>query len=136
MHNCIFCRIVEGAAPAHKVYETDAVCAFLDINPVNAYHTLVIPKRHYTNVFDVPPDEWAGVMLVVKHLVDLYRERLGIEHVQITNSSGAHAQQDVFHLHVHIIPRHRGDGQNIHRTPHPELRAQFDRLLARLHGES
>lgn len=75
MNDCIFCRIVEGAAPSWKVYETASAYAFLDVNPVNEYHTLVIPKRHYTNVFDVPKDQLAEVIFALKHVVDLYYEK-------------------------------------------------------------
>lgn len=132
MDDCIFCRVVRGDAPSWKVYETDTAYAFLDIHPVNPYHTLVIPKRHATNVFDVPPDDWLGVMAAVKEVVDLYAERLGMTNLQIVSSSGAEAQQDVFHLHVHIVPRHDGDGQDVRWTPHPEMRERFDAMLARL----
>jgi histidine triad (HIT) family protein len=132
MDDCIFCRIIAGKAPSWKVYESDTAYAFLDINPVNEYHTLVIPKSHYTNVFTMPTQDLLDVISVVKHVVDLYHEKLGIEHVQIVNSSGAEAQQDVFHLHFHIVPRYKGDGQDIKWTPHPEMRARFDALLERL----
>ncbi|HUT56953.1 MAG TPA: HIT domain-containing protein [Phycisphaerae bacterium] len=83
-------------------------------------------------MFDVPADELAHVISALKHVVDLYHETLGIENAQIINSSGAEAQQDVFHLHFHIVPRHQGDGQDITWSPHPEMRARFDELLARL----
>jgi len=83
-------------------------------------------------VFDVPEADLLGVMAAVKHVVDLYRERLGIENLQIVSSSGAEAQQDVFHLHVHIVPRHDGDGQDVQWTTHPEMRDQFDAMLDRL----
>ncbi len=73
-------------------------------------------------------------MSALKRVVDLYRERLGIENVQIVNSSGTEAQQDVFHVHFHIVPRHSGDGQDVQWTTHPEMVARFDELLARLPG--
>jgi histidine triad (HIT) family protein len=92
----------------------------------------VIPKNHYENIFDVPEGELFKVMAVVRKLAHLYREQLGINNVQITNSSGAEAQQDVFHLHFHIVPRHKGDGQDVVRAPHPEWREKFDALLERI----
>lgn len=134
MDDCIFCRIVRGEAPSWPVYQTDDAYAFLDINPVNAYHTLIIPKRHSVNMLDVPEADLLGVMKAVKHVVDLYRDRLGMRNLQVVCSSGAEAQQDVFHLHYHIVPRHEGDGQNVRWTTHPEMRAQFDDMLARLGG--
>ena len=69
---------------------------------------------------------------VVKDITTLYKEKLGIEHVQIVNSNGRQAQQDVFHIHYHIVPRYSGDGQSIRWQLHPEWRPQFDEWLARL----
>ncbi len=129
---CIFCKIAKGEAKSWKVYEDESVYAFLDINPVSEYHTLVIPKNHYENIFDVPEHELLKVMAVVRKLARLYRERLGINNVQIINSSGREAQQDVFHLHFHIVPRKAGDGQNVVWRTHPEWRARFDAMLERV----
>lgn len=132
MDDCIFCQIAVGKAPSWNVLETTHAYAFLDIHPVNPYHTLVIPKQHYRDIFDVPADELQHVMSLLKRVVDLYADKLGLANVQIINSSGTEAQQDVFHLHFHIVPRHSGDGQDITRKTHPEMRQTFDELLARL----
>lgn len=132
MTECIFCQIAAGKAESWKVYETEHAFAFLDIHPVNEYHTLVISKRHYTDIFNIPPAELMYVMEALKHVVDLYHEKLDIENVQIVNSSGADAQQDVFHLHFHILPRQKGDGQDITWTPHLEIRKRFDEMLLRI----
>ena len=88
MEDCIFCQIVRGTAPSWKVYESDAAYASLDIHPVSEYHTLVIPKRHYTNLFDVAERDLLGVMSALKHVVDLYHDRLGLCNVQVVCSSG------------------------------------------------
>ncbi|MEZ4865485.1 MAG: HIT domain-containing protein [Caldilineaceae bacterium] len=132
MDDCIFCKIASGAANSWKVYDDEAVYVFLDIEPVSPYHTLVIPKHHYENIFDIPEHELLRVMAAVKKTVMLYNEKLGINHVQIVNSSGTEAQQDVFHIHFHIVPRKQGDGQDIRWTTHPELRTQFDQMLKQL----
>ena len=132
MEDCIFCQVASGHADSWKVYESDQAYAFLDIHPVNEYHTLVIPKRHYVSIFDVPTGELLHVMSALKHVVDLYQERLGLADAQIVNSSGADAQQDVFHLHFHIVPRQKGDGQDVRWRTYPEMRRRFDDLLARL----
>jgi len=132
MSDCIFCKIVKGEAKSWKVYENEAVYAFLDIHPVNEYHTLVIPKKHYENIFDIPEKELIEVITAVKELVDLYHRKLGIRNVQIINSSGSEAQQSVFHMHFHIVPRRKGDNQNVKWTTHPEWTNKFDLLLERL----
>ncbi len=132
MDTCIFCKIVKGEAKSWKVYEDEGVYAFLDIHPVSEYHTLVIPKAHYENIFDVPEADLAQMMRAVRRLARLYADRLGIHNVQIINSSGREAQQDVFHLHFHIVPRRLGDGQDVRWTTHPEYVDRFEALLERL----
>jgi histidine triad (HIT) family protein len=132
MENCIFCKIVRGEVSSKKVYENSRVYAFLDISPVNEYHTLVIPKKHYSNIFDIPEEELKEVIFAVKKICNLYNEKLGIENVQIINNSGSEAQQDVFHIHFHIIPRKKGDGQDISWKTHPDLRVKFEEMLEKL----
>jgi len=132
MNDCIFCQIVAGKSPSWKVYENEHVYAFLDIHPASRYHTLVIPRKHYENIFDIPERELKEVMAVVRKLARLYREKLEIHHLQIVNSNGKEGQQDVFHIHFHIVPRNQGDGQNIRWTTHPEWRDDFDEMLAKI----
>lgn len=132
MENCIFCQIVAGSSPSWKVHETKDAYAFLDINPVSPYHTLVIPKQHYINMFDVPEDDLLAVMKTLKEVVDLYQEKLGLTNLQVLNSSGVEAQQDVFHLHYHIVPRRRDDGQDIQWHTYPEMRKTYDEMIDHL----
>ena len=132
MNDCIFCKIVAGEAKSWKVYENEKVYAFLDIHPANAYHTLVIPKNHYTNIFDTPLDELNELMSVIKKLTAHYQANLGIENVQIINSSGPEAQPDVFHTHFHIVPRKPGDGQDVQWATHPEMQEKYDEMLVKI----
>jgi histidine triad (HIT) family protein len=132
MDNCIFCKVIRQEAKSWKVYEDKNVYAFLDIHPASEYHTLIIPKKHYENIFDIPEKELKQVISVVKKLVVLYNKKLGIKNVQIINSSGAEAQQDVFHAHFHIVPRKRGDGQDVKWTTYPEWSEKFDDMLKKL----
>jgi len=132
-HNCIFCKIASGEFNSYKVYEDDHTLAFLDINPKAEYHTLVIPKAHHANVLDIPMDIFAHVTETVKKVVDLYREKLGMENVQLIHNAGEYAQQDVFHLHFHIVPRADSDGCNLKWPPtRTALKEKFDELLAKL----
>ena len=132
MHNCIFCKIIIGEAPSWKVWENENVYAFLDINPVSRYHTLVIPKKHYENIFDIPERELHEVIAGVRTVSRLYQQKLGINHLQIVNSNGHEAQQDVFHIHYHIVPRKLGDGQNIRWKTHAEWREDFDQMISKI----
>jgi histidine triad (HIT) family protein len=132
MENCIFCKIAKGEIKSWKVYENDYVFAFFDINPVSEYHTLVVSKKHYENIFDIPENELLEIIKAVKIITTLYNQKLGIKNIQIVSNSGIEAQQEVFHIHFHIVPRQEGDSQNINWTHKIELRNNFDQLLEKL----
>ena len=132
MDNCIFCKIARGDAPSWKIYEDEYTYVFLDIHPVTKYNALAIPKKHFENIFDIPTDEYAHVMNTVKKVADIYAKKLGIKNLQIINNNGKEGQQDVFHLHYHIVPRSVKDGQDIKWTTHPELQGEFDNMLKKL----
>ncbi len=97
--DCIFCKIVSGEIPAHKVYEDEDSLAFLDINPTREGHTLVIPKEHYTTVEDMPNNKYSNLMLVVKKLKTLYKKIFKTPQVGLFVSGW-----DVPHAHVHVLP--------------------------------
>lgn len=124
--------IASSEAPSWKVYEDASSFAFLDIKPRTAFHTLVVPKEHFSDIFDLPPDRLTELARAVKAVVDLFAARLGLRDVQVTNSSGANAQQDVFHVHFHVVPREAGDGQDSEWTTHPEWTDRFDSMLQQL----
>jgi len=132
MDNCIFCKIIKGDAASWKVMENEYAYAFLAINPVNRYHTLIIPKKHFVNIFDITDNELREVISMVRNVVKLYEDKWGMKDCQIVQSSGKDGQQDVFHIHFHVVPRHAGDGQNIRWNVHREFRAEFEDQLARL----
>jgi histidine triad (HIT) family protein len=127
--DCIFCKIAKGEISSNKVYEDESVFAFLDINPVSAGHTLVIPKKHYENIYDIPEEILEKITIVAKRLVLIYRDKFEIESVNILNSNGSAAQQDVFHYHMHIIPRKKGDG-TIFKWESKKV--DFDKFLEKL----
>ena len=131
MGDCIFCKIIKGEVKSHKVFEDENVFAFLDIdiNPTNEYHTLVIPKKHYENIFDIPEDELIHITKAIKKITTMFNEKLGINNIQIVNSSGKYAQQDVYHIHFHIVPRNAGDEQDIKWNTHPEYQDRFDDMI-------
>lgn len=106
---CIFCQIVQGELPSYKIYEDDYVYAFLDISQDAVGHTLVIPKEHYENILDIDQESLSKVMMAVKKISNHYVDNCGYTGVNIMNASGKDAQQSVFHLHFHIIPRKDGD---------------------------
>lgn len=110
MSDCIFCKIVNGELPSFKVYENDTVLAFLDIRPVSAGHTLVIPKQHSHNIFDIAEKDWRAVADAVRTIAIAIEKGVGADGVNIAMNNREHAGQVVFHAHVHVIPRFKGDG--------------------------
>jgi histidine triad (HIT) family protein len=108
--DCIFCRIVAGDAPAWRLYEDDVAVAFLDIVPATPGHSLVVPRRHAPDIWSLSEVEAASVMRAVHRVATRLRDRLGPLGMNVTQSNGAAAWQDVFHYHVHLIPRYGDDG--------------------------
>jgi len=104
MRSCVFCKIVRGEVPARVVYESEGVLAFLDIRPINEGHTLVIPKRHYVHIWELPDNEVARLFVAARRIAEALREALGASGVRIVQLNGRAAGQEVFHLHIHVIP--------------------------------
>ena len=104
--DCIFCKIVSGRADAVKVFEDSQSLAFLDIHPLNPGHTLVIPKKHYPSMVEMPADEVGNVFASVAKVMRGVKKASKADGINIGQSNGRAASQEVFHMHVHIIPRH------------------------------
>ena len=107
--DCIFCNIANGEIPSYKIYENEYVYAFLDIAKDAYGHTLVIPKEHFENIFDCDEKYLGEVTKVIKLISNHYRN-LGFDGVNVLNANGKSAEQSVFHLHFHILPRKTDDG--------------------------
>jgi histidine triad (HIT) family protein len=111
MSDCIFCKIVNGDIPSHKVFENDHVLAFLDISQVTKGHTLVIPKVHKENVFELTPEIARNLYEVVPSIANALKSTFEPIGLNTVNNNGAEAGQSVFHFHLHLIPRYgKGDG--------------------------
>ncbi len=110
MDSCIFCKIIKGEIPSTKVYEDEYTFAFLDINPVTRGHTLVIPKQHCTDIFDMSEEDARAVMATAKKVANAAFQGLNASGVNLLNSNRKAAGQEVFHYHMHIIPRYENDG--------------------------
>ena len=104
---CAFCDIVQREAPASIVYEDEKVIAFMSIRPINIGHTLVVPKKHYENIYEIPEDEVAHLYTVVKKIAYAVQKAVNAEGIRIVQNNGEAAGQVVFHIHVHIIPMNK-----------------------------
>jgi histidine triad (HIT) family protein len=110
MNECIFCKIVRGEIPALKVFENDSVLAFLDIQPINPGHTLIIPKEHHENVLMTPDTVMIEVMQQVKVVAQAAMDAVGAPAFNLGINTGREAGQVVMHTHVHVMPRFANDG--------------------------
>lgn len=106
----LFLKIIKGEIPSHIVYEDAHTFAFLDINPVNPGHTLVVPKEQYENIYDIPEDLWCALMSTVKKLAPAIKTATRADGINIEMNNGSAAGQMVFHTHIHIVPRYKNDG--------------------------
>jgi histidine triad (HIT) family protein len=111
--NCIFCKIVRKEAAASIVYEDVQVMVFMDIRPVNEGHTLVISRKHYEGIFDAPEELVAYTHKIAKRIAIAVKKATNADGISIIQQNGRAANQDIFHLHVHVIPRF--EGQNMLR---------------------
>ena len=106
--NCIFCKIARKETEASIVYEDADVMAFMNIRPANEGHTLIIPKQHYVDIFDIPEKLLEANHKVTKKIAVAVKKATKADGVSIVQQNGAAAGQEIFHLHVHVIPRFEG----------------------------
>ncbi|MCC5802958.1 HIT family protein [Rossellomorea vietnamensis] len=111
MSDCIFCKIIDGEIPAMKVYEDEHVLAFLDISQVTKGHTLLIPKVHKENVYELTPDMASHLFSVAPKIANSIKAEFSPVGMNLLSNAGEEAGQSVFHFHMHFIPRYgNGDG--------------------------
>jgi histidine triad (HIT) family protein len=127
--DCIFCQIVAGEAAAYVVAEDDHTVAFLDRGQATEGHTLVVPRTHAIDIWDIPEAEAAAVMVMAKRVAQLLDERLSPEGLNLAQSNRPAGWQEVFHFHLHVVPRWSGDGLV---PPWRPIRPQDSQLAATL----
>lgn len=118
--NCIFCKIIRNEIPSSKVYEDEYSLAFLDIHPKNQGQTLVIPKEHSENIYELPDETMARLSLAVKEVAIAVKNGLNADGINIIMNNEEPAGQIVFHTHIHVVPRFNKD--NFDQGPHIEYR--------------
>jgi len=104
--DCVFCRIGSGEAAADRLFEDEHTLAFLDIHPAGEGHTLIIPKEHAQDVWDVDPGLWGAVWQTSHRVASAIRSALGPDGLYVRQANGPLGGQEVMHLHVHLIPRY------------------------------
>lgn len=130
--DCLFCKIVSGDIPARRVYEDEVALAFLDINPWHRGHTLVIPKRHVDDLFS-DATMLGEIGPAVHATANLLKSKLGADGMNMLSNAGAASGQEVFHLHVHLIPRFASN-PGIAALRQPDTSIDLDDVFAQIVG--
>ncbi|MBM3126182.1 MAG: HIT family protein [Chloroflexi bacterium] len=138
MTSCIFCEIIAGRADSTRVLEDETCLAFMDIRPINAGHVLVVPKTHAKDLSDLPAENGGRMFQMAQMIANaLMKSEVRCEGVNLMLAHGKAAGQEVFHAHLHVIPRYRGDNLKIrfNLLKLRPTRAELDRIAAQIrHG--
>ena len=130
--DCIFCKLANGEIPTNSIYEDKDFKVILDMAPAAKGHALILPKEHADNLYELPEDTAAKVLVLAKKLAKSMTEKLNCDGFNVVQNNGTVAGQTVFHFHMHLIPRYEADGQKISWTPQEvsaeELKATRDLL--------
>ena len=117
MDNCIFCKIANGEIPAATLYEDDDFRVILDLGPASKGHALILPKAHAANIYEISDEMAAKAMILAKKMMTHEKDVLGCEGYNLVQNNGEVAGQTVFHFHMHLIPRYKGDKVGITWEP-------------------
>jgi histidine triad (HIT) family protein len=129
---CIFCKIVAGQIPCFKLLEDEATIAFMDINPVNPGHALAVAKGHWPTVDVIPADVLGAVARTAQKVAKAVVTELKPVGVNLLQANGEGAGQSVPHLHIHIMPRRKGDGATLNWAYKPGDKAEIEAIYKRL----
>jgi len=130
--DCVFCKITQKQAPAAILYEDNETLAFLDIRPLNEGHTLIIPKTHYETVYNMPEELVCHIYKLVKRMAVAVKNATQADGITIIQQNGSAAGQEIFHLHVHIVPRFEGQKlPHFHDIPHAK-REQLEQIAQKI----
>jgi len=129
MEDCTFCRIIKGVAPASTVYFDEKVMAIMDIQPVNSGHVLIIPKIHVAQLSELDEETGAHMFKIAMRVAEALRQSdIKCEGINLFLADGEIAGQEIFHVHLHVIPRFRGDGFKIRFGPNYSSRPEREEL--------
>ena len=115
--DCIFCKIANGEIPSKSLYEDEKFRVILDLGPAAKGHSLILPKDHAANLYELPEKLAGDAMILAKKMASLLTEKLNCDGINLVQNNGEAAGQTVEHFHIHLIPRYKGDGQNINWVP-------------------
>lgn len=126
--DCIFCKIANGEIPSKTLYEDERFRVILDLGPATKGHALILPKDHFSNLFELP-DETAGeVMKLARRMSVHMKDKLHADGFNLVQNNGECAGQTVMHFHLHLIPRYEGDGQHILWKPVETTQEELEQI--------
>ncbi|HEV7701787.1 MAG TPA: HIT family protein [Pyrinomonadaceae bacterium] len=135
MVECVFCEIVRGRAEASVVFEDEHCIAFLSLDQPNSYKVLIASARHAEAIYDLYPDEAAAIMRAAIKLAIAIRDASSCEGLNLVQSNGSAGQQEVFHFHMHLLPRFEGDDIQLGWPERRVDRAELDRMAEEIRGK-
>ena len=132
MGDCIFCKIANGEIPAATLYEDEDFRVILDLGPASKGHSLILPKKHAANIYELP-DETAGkAMILAKKMAGKLTDALNCDGFNIIQNNEKTAGQTVFHFHIHLIPRYFDDGQKINWQSQDVMQEELEEVKAQI----
>jgi histidine triad (HIT) family protein len=133
--DCIFCKIANGEIPSRTIYEDERFRVILDLGPATKGHALILPKEHFSDIYEIPDDWAADAMLLAKKMAGIMQKNLHADGFNIVQNNGTVAGQTVFHFHIHLIPRYRNDGQRIGWNPGKPAQEELEIIQKQILGE-
>lgn len=130
--NCIFCKIVAGEIPSYTIYEDDDFKAFMDISPAAKGHTILVPKKHMENVFEIDENTASKILPIAAKIAKALNEELQCDGMNILQNNGEIAGQTVMHYHIHLIPRYKDDKVVVKWVEEEYTGEPLDQLCARI----
>lgn len=125
---CIFCKIVNKEAPSWTIYQDKYISAFFDYNPASKWHVLIVPNKHFPNIFESPDELLWKIIALAKKISVFYKEKMWIENINIVQSNWEIAWQEVFHYHMHVVPRSEDDKITFYWESDSKIRNEFNEL--------
>lgn len=132
MENCIFCKIANGEIPSATLYEDEEFRVILDLGPASKGHALILPKVHSADIYELPEETAGKAMILAKRMAEKMKKVLHCDGFNIVQNNGEPAGQTVFHFHMHLIPRYKGDQVGLTWTPGKLSDEDRDEILAEM----
>ena len=130
--NCIFCKIANGEIPSRTLYEDDMFRVILDLSPATKGHALILPKEHYKNLYEIEEGTAAKALPLAKKMATVMTEKLGCDGYNVIQNNNEVAGQTVFHFHLHLIPRYKGDAVGIGWKPGKLTEGDKEEILSKI----